>query len=87
MVVVRARATDSEAEQRQVDAIRARLVDSPKPVWRLADIAEDDIDMDDMPEITAVHYGMSPSETLEGDTFKAAAVAHDDDDATLVLDQ
>jgi cytoskeletal protein RodZ len=82
--------TDLQAELRQVDAIRARHAAAPKPQnkWRLADVSEEDIvDMDDMPAITAIHYGLSPSETLEGDQqFNAAAADDDDDDdATLVL--
>ena len=72
-----------------MDAIRARIARPPVAEWRLVDVVEeDDIDMSDMPEISAVHYGMSPSETLEGDCFKAAVKKDDDDDdATLVLNE
>jgi hypothetical protein len=38
--------------------------------WRLAPpVLEEDIDMDDMPQVTSVHYGLSPTDILEGDTY------------------
>lgn len=74
---------DHVSEQLQVEAARARVV-SPGGNWRLGFVSEDDVDMQDMPEVSAIHYGLSPSETLEGDTFHAgdaaAAAASDGDD-------
>lgn len=76
--------TDLQAEIRQVASIRARHA-----AWRLEDVAEEDIDMSDMPAVSAIHYNLSPSETLEGEYFNEAARNNDkdEDDATLVLDQ
>lgn len=87
-LVVAEGTTDLQAELRQVDAIRVRHASAAKPnaEWRVADVDEDDIYMEDMPAVTAVHYGLSPSETLEGDHFGDPR-HNDDDDATLVLAQ
>lgn len=58
--------------------VRALRAPPPVPEWRLTDVAEEDIDMDDMPPITAIHYGLSPNDQLEGGRFDS--VADDDDD-------
>jgi hypothetical protein len=59
--------------------------------WRLDDVTEDDIDIGNWPAITAIHYNLSPSETLEGANFGLPADAgarndDDDDEDTIVLD-
>lgn len=74
---------DVAREQRQVDAIRARRA---KPAV-LEDLDEDDLGVTEVP-IRPIHYGLSPSETLEGVEFHSQvedANDNDDADATLVM--
>jgi hypothetical protein len=59
---------DVKAEQGEVERIRKRVHQQQQArPWTIDDVNEDDIDMSNMPEISAIHYGMSPGETLEND--------------------
>ena len=100
---------DVAAEQAEAEYIRRGLCEADDvaadddddaliPAWRLTDVKEEDIDMTCMPEIRAIHYGLSPGEVLGGSdddddnnsasTLRIVNAAHDEDaevNDTLVL--
>lgn len=91
---------NAEAEQAEVECVRERVckpTEARIPPWRLEDVKEEDIDMTSMPDVSAIHYGLSPGEVLEGsdnndddddddsavDTRRFQPAAPDNDDVNL----